>query len=77
MVAPHRKIKTLGEGILAAFDLTHPPPVDRQRIIVLLGAGHLAAVASDALRHVEVKPVLLAGSRPDSKITFFGSLDEQ
>jgi hypothetical protein len=50
-------------GIVAALDFSHAPPVDRGRIAVLLVARNDAALAADALRHVEVKTVLLARSR--------------
>jgi hypothetical protein len=47
--------------IVAAFNFAHPPPIQRRRISILLIARHHAAFAADALRHVEVKPVLFAG----------------
>ena len=37
------------------------PPVDVDRIAVLLVARDLAGAAADAFRHVEVEAVLLAG----------------
>src|SRR5438552_12655463 len=43
-----------------AFDLTYAPPINLRRVSVLLVACHHAALAADALRHVKVKPVLLA-----------------
>jgi hypothetical protein len=46
-------------GILAAFDLADAAPVDFERIAVLLGTGDFTTSATDTLRHVEVKPVLL------------------
>ncbi|HEY3703879.1 MAG TPA: hypothetical protein VGL22_02390 [Terracidiphilus sp.] len=52
----------LREGIRTAFDLAHPSPQDVSRVPVLFITGHHAAFATDALRHVEMKPVLLAGS---------------
>jgi hypothetical protein len=49
--------------IPAAFDLSDPPPVDFGWVSVLLVAGHHAALATDALRHVEVKAILFAWFR--------------
>ena len=46
---------------MPALDFAHAPPVDRRRIAVLFVAGHHAALAADALRHVEVKAILFAG----------------
>jgi len=61
MVAPHGEVKTLRVRIGAAFNFTHAPPGYARRIIVLLAASHLTAVAPDTLRHVEVEAVVLAG----------------
>jgi hypothetical protein len=52
-------MKPLCEGIRSAFDLTDSAPVNIRRISVLLVAGDFAAVAPDALRHVEVESILL------------------
>jgi hypothetical protein len=77
MVAAHRKIEALGEGIRATLDLSDSPPVDLERVTVLLGARDLAAAAADAFRHVEMKPVLLARPRPDDALILLRSVDEQ
>ena len=61
MIAAHREVITLRVWIVPAFHLTHAPPVDRRRVAVLFIARDHAALAADALRHVEVKAVLLAG----------------
>jgi hypothetical protein len=45
------------------FNLSHPSPIDVRRISVLLIAGHDAALATDALRHVKVKAILLTSLR--------------
>jgi hypothetical protein len=50
-------------GIPPAFNLSHSPPIDVRRIPVLLIAGHDAALATDALRHVKVKAILLTSLR--------------
>ena len=60
VVAAHRKVVALRIRIVAAFHFAHAPPVDRRRIAVLFVAGHHTALAADALRHIEVKAVLLA-----------------
>ena len=57
---PIERYERCGLRIPAAFDLADAPPVDRRRIAVLLVARDDAALAADALAHVEVKPVLLA-----------------
>jgi hypothetical protein len=61
VVAGHREVEPPGHRVLAALDLTDPPPHGRRRQPVLLGAGDLARVAADARSHVEPEPVLLAG----------------
>src|SRR5688500_44265 len=61
VIAAHRKVGAGGVGKEPALDVADPPPVDRRRIPVLLVAGDDAALAADALLHVEVKAVLLAG----------------
>jgi acyl-CoA synthetase (NDP forming) len=53
--------------------LAHAPPVDGGRVAVLLVTGDDAALAADALAHVEVKSVLLAGAwrarrHPDGRL---------
>jgi hypothetical protein len=49
--------------VVAAFDLAYTPPVYVCWVAVLLVARHDAAFASDALRHVEVEPVLFARAK--------------
>jgi hypothetical protein len=63
VVAAHRQVQAMRIGIPSAFDLSHPSPIDVRRISVLLVAGYNAALATDALRHIKVKAVLLAGFR--------------
>jgi len=46
---------------VSPFDFTNAAPVDRGWIPVLLVAGDHAALATDALRHVEVEPILFSG----------------
>ena len=60
MIAGHRKMETFGLGVHAAFNLSDTAPVDGGRIVVLLVAGHDAALAADTASHVEMKTVLLA-----------------
>jgi hypothetical protein len=50
-------------GIPPTFDFADASPVDRRRIAILLVARHDAALAADALAHVEVEAVLLSRSR--------------
>jgi hypothetical protein len=52
-------MKPLRERIGAAFDFTDPAPVNMRRISVLLIARDFTAMASNALRHVEVESILL------------------
>jgi hypothetical protein len=47
----------------ASLELADAPPVDGGGVGVLLVARDDAALAADALAHVEMKPVLLAASR--------------
>jgi hypothetical protein len=63
VVASHRKIVALGVRIIAAFHLAHASPVEFGRVAVLFIAGHHAALAANALRHIEVEAVLFAFSR--------------
>ena len=60
MVASHRQIQAVRIGIPPAFDFSHPAPVDFGGIPVLLVTRYDAALAPNALRHVEMKAVLLA-----------------
>lgn len=54
---------TLCVRINSALNLAHTSPENIRRIPVLLIACNHAALASDALRHIEVKPVLLTRTR--------------
>jgi len=63
VIASHREKRTRRHREPAAFDLLNPPPVDRGRVAVLLVTGDDTALAPDALAHVDVKAVLLAGPR--------------
>jgi hypothetical protein len=65
VIASHREVKALCEWIRAAFDFACSSPIDFEGIAVLFRARHFAAAAADALRHVEVKAVLLARPGPD------------
>ena len=49
---------TNGVGIDAPFKLADTAPVDIRRVTVLFVTGDLAGAAADALRHVEVEPIL-------------------
>jgi hypothetical protein len=60
VIAAHRQVGARRIWKEPALDVADPPPVDRCRISVLLVAGDDAALAADALLHVEVKTVLLA-----------------
>src|SRR5688572_6587113 len=61
VIAPHRQERAGRGREEPAFELADTPPVDRRGIAVLLVAGDDAALAADALPHVEVEAVLLAG----------------
>jgi hypothetical protein len=54
-------MQTLRVWIPAALDFAHAPPVDVRWISILFVAGHDAALAPDALAHVEVKAELFSG----------------
>jgi hypothetical protein len=60
MVAAHRKVVTARIRVNPAFDFADTPPVKVCGITVLLVTCHLAGAAADALRHIEVKAVLLS-----------------
>jgi len=80
VVAPHREVEPLRIGVLATFDFTDAPPVHFERVAVLRRAGDFAAPAADALRHVEVEPVLFVRSRRhrfEQRIAWFCPLQEQ
>jgi hypothetical protein len=49
--------------VSASLDFTHAPPKDIGRISILLIAGHHAAFAADAARHIKVKAVLFSGPK--------------
>ena len=59
VVAAHRQMKAIGVGIPTALDFADAAPVDVCWISVLLIAGDDAALAPDALGHVEVETILL------------------
>jgi hypothetical protein len=61
VVAAHGEVVALGIRKVAAFHFAHTPPIDCRGITILLVARNHAAFTSDALRHVEVKAVLLPG----------------
>ena len=63
VVTAHRQIVAERIWINAALNLAHPPPENIRGIAILLVAGHHAALAPDALGHVEVKAVLLIRPR--------------
>lgn len=63
VIAANGEIMALSERVSSAFDLAHASPENVGRIAILLVACNNAALAADALRHVEVKPVLLARAR--------------
>jgi hypothetical protein len=60
VVAAHRQVGARRLREVPAFDLADAPPVDGGRVAVLLVARDHAALAADALPHVEVEAVLLA-----------------
>jgi len=51
------------EWVMTALNLADATPVNHRGIAVLLVARYDAALTSDTFRHVEMKPVLLSGSR--------------
>ncbi len=61
VVATHGEVEAIRVGVGAAFDLSDASPAKIRGCVVLLVAGDLAGAAADALRHVEVKAILLAG----------------
>lgn len=63
MVAAHGEMKPLGLGPIAAFDFSDAPPLDGCGVAVLFITSDDATLATDALRHIEVEAVLLAGQR--------------
>ena len=67
MIAAHGNVKPARVRIPASLNFTDTAPVDLRWIAVLLITGDDTALASDALRHVEMEPVLLAGLRRASR----------
>jgi hypothetical protein len=63
MIAAHREIVAKRIRVGSAFDFPHAAPENIRGVPILLVAGHHATLAADALGHVEVKAILLAGSR--------------
>ena len=59
VIAAHGQVQALGVGERSALDLAHAAPGNIRWVVVLLRAGDFAALAADALRHVEVEAVLL------------------
>ena len=59
VVAAHGQKELQGIGKLPAFGFADSSPFNVCWVVVLLVAGHLAAVAADALGGVEVEAVLL------------------
>ena len=49
VIAPHRQMHPQRVGKGASLDLSDPPPRHVSRVVVLLGAGNLAALAADTL----------------------------
>jgi|SRR6185437_3866894 len=72
MVAAHRNVKALRIWIETALNLADAAPIDVGRVSILLVAGHHAALATDALRHIEVKTVLLARLKIASRYAWRG-----
>src|SRR6185437_284287 len=62
LIASHRYVVSPRIRIRASFNLPHSSPQDVGGIAILFVASHYTAFAPDALRHVEVKTVLLAGT---------------
>ena len=69
VVAANREVMSLGERITTALDFAYAPPENVGRISILFVAGHHAAFTANALRHVEVKPVLLARAGRGQSVT--------
>jgi hypothetical protein len=53
-------MQSLRVGITTAFNLTHAPPINVRWISVLFVASHYAALAADALAHIEMKSILFS-----------------
>src|SRR5215467_11413699 len=63
VVAAHGEIEARSEGPDAAFDFADPAPAYVSGVAVLLVARDLTGAAADALGHVEMEAVLLAGAK--------------
>jgi len=61
MVATHRQMQTLRVRVPATLNFADASPIDVRGISVLLVASNHATLATDTLRHIKVKAVLLAG----------------
>jgi hypothetical protein len=59
VIAAHRQVIALRIRVIATLHFAHAPPIERCWITVLLIASNHAALAADALRHIEVKAILL------------------
>src|SRR5262249_17445497 len=57
------QVRSLGPRVPSTLDFRNTPPVDRGRISILFVAGDDAALAADALPHVDVEAVLLPRTR--------------
>jgi hypothetical protein len=60
VVTAHREIVAKRIRISAAFNLAHTTPENVRRIAVLFITSNNAALAPDALCHIEMKSILLA-----------------
>jgi hypothetical protein len=47
--------------VMPALHFADPPPIDCGRIAILFVTSDYAALATNALRHIEVKTILFAG----------------
>jgi hypothetical protein len=61
MIATHGQVVPHGVRVDAALDLAHAAPLNLSRVAVLLVARDHTALATDALRHIQVEAILLAG----------------
>jgi hypothetical protein len=67
MIATHRKVMPPRIGISTAFDLANAAPQNVRGISVLLVTRHDAALATNALGHIEVESILFARSRQSAR----------
>jgi hypothetical protein len=58
MIATHGEIMPPSARVMSALHFADPPPVKTSRVPVLLVTRDDATLATDALRHIEVKTVL-------------------